>query len=204
MTLAPLAQTADLVAKGVDVSNTPLVAVMLDVASAVIRDAAKSSISEETSTVKVIAPHGKWLTLPGPVTAVSAVLLDGVADTDWKFIAGRLWRPWGWDYLYTHLRPFRPTVWEPVELTITYTHGYAIVPADIVNLCVDLVKLGIQEAGQKAQPAGVLSVSTTIDDYTKRIQWSENARSVMELPDLTKQWLATRFGNGVYVTGEMK
>lgn len=205
MALATLAQAADLDTKGVDISNMPLVELMLGVASSVIREAAGNTISQETSTVKVMAPDGRWLTLPGPVTAVSAVLLDGAAFADWKFINGMLWHPWGWSYgTYTYQRPFRRDIWIPVEVTVTYTHGYAEVPADIVNLCADLAALGVQAAGQKSTPANVIAASYTIDDYTERLQYSDKARTAMELPDVTKEWLAQRFGTGVYVTSELK
>lgn len=205
MALAPLAQAADLDTKGVDVSNALLVDLMLAAASSVIREAAGSTISQETSTVKVLAPDGRWLTLPGPVTDVTTVLLDGVAFADWKFISGMLWHPWGWSYgTYTYQRPFRHDICVPVEVTVTYTHGYAEVPADIVNLCADLAKLGIEAAGQESIPANVVSSASSIDDYIERLQYTDQVRTVMELPDVTKAWLAQRFGSGVYVTSELK
>ena len=192
----PLATATDLEVKGVDTSNQELVVMMLDAASSVIREAAGSTISEETSTVSVMAPVGRWLTLPGPVTAVASVAVDGAAATDWKFVGGMLWRRCGW-------QPWC----EPVEVTVTFTHGYATVPADIVNLCVDLAKLGIEAASEDSilsQPANVVAASYAIDDHTERIQFSEQGQTLMELPAVTKLWLATRFGGGVYTTGELK
>lgn len=205
MALAPLAQATDLDAKGVDTSNVPLVDLMLAAASSIIREAAGSAISQETSTVKVMAPSGRWLTIPGPATDVTSVLLDGVAFADWKFINGMLWHPWGWSYgMYTYQRPFRHDIWIPVEVTVTYTHGYVEVPADIVNLCADLAKLGIEAAGQESRPTSLVSTTTTIDDYTETSQYAADARTLMELPMGTQEWLAQRFGGGVYVTGELK
>lgn len=191
MVLAPLATTVDLEVKGVDVTDTELVAMMLAVSSSVIREAAGSTISQATSTVSVLAPEGRWLTLPGPVTAVASVLIDGVAVADWKLVGGMLWRRCGW----------RNWCGEPVDVTVEFTHGYAVVPADIVNLCVDLVKLGLDGVDDEPVAAGVVAVSSTIDDYTERIQYAEKARTLLELPDLTKAWLASRFGGGVYTTG---
>lgn len=204
MALPPLADAADLELKGVDVSNGMLVDLMLNAASWIIREAAGNVISQTTSTVKVLGPESHWLTLPGPVTAVDTVLVDGEATTDWKFLNGMLWR---WCYWSVgRLMYATPRAWffEPVEVTVTYTRGYAEVPADIVNLCADLAKLGIQAASQTAVPANVISASYTIDDYTERLQYSNEARTAMELPDVTKAWLAQRFGGGVYVTGELK
>lgn len=195
MALAPLATAADLAVKGVDINTHPdRVEFMLDVASSVIRDAAGVAISQATSTVSVVAPRGRWLTLPGPVTAVTSVLVDGVAVSDWILIGGMLWRTGGWSRQC-----------DPVAVTVTFTHGYAEVPADIVNLCCDLAKLGIEaDESMATQPAGVVSASFSIDDHTERIEFAPDARTLMELPDSTKTWLAQRFGGGVYVTGEQK
>lgn len=193
MALPPLADAAVLVLKGVDVSNGPLVDLMLNASSWIIREAAGHVISQITSTISIPAPDDRWLPVPGPVASVTSVLVDGVEVTDWKLIGGRLWRRCGWQERC-----------EPVEAQVTLTHGYLEVPADIVNLCADLAKLGIQAASQEATPANVVSVSYTIDDYTERIQYSADARTAMELPDVTKAWLAQRFGAGAYVTGELK
>jgi len=206
MALAPLATATDLEVKGVDISTNPeLVTMMLNAASYVIRDAAGSTISEETSTTKVLAPEGRWLTLPGPVTEVTEVLMDGVAFTDWKFVGGMLWHPWGWNFgTFTYQRPLRFDLCVPVEVTVTYTHGYATVPADIVSLCADLAKLGMEDAARETPDPGVVSLEVTIDDYTERAQYAAAARTLMELPEATRTWLAQRFGGGVYVTSELK
>jgi hypothetical protein len=197
MALAPLATAADLDVKGVEVTNTELVNLMLAAASSVIRDAAGSTISQATSTISVLAPQGRWLTLPGPVTAVTSVLIDGTAVTDWKLVGGLLWRACGWAEC------------EPVPVTVAFTHGLVEVPADIVNLCADLAKLGIEAASDEpgtsnVLPASAVSASYAIDDYTERIQYAEDPRSLMELADVTKAWLASRFGSGVYVTSEQQ
>lgn len=204
MSLPPLADSAVLDLKGVDVSNGPLVDLMLNAASWIIREAAGNAISQTTSTIKVLGPDSQWLTLPGPVTAVSTVLIDGEAASDWKFLNGMLWRWCNWSIGRVMYATPRDSFYEPVEVTVTYTRGYAEVPADIVNLCADLAKLGIEAAGKKSTPANVVAVSYSIDDYTERIQYSEDARTAMELPDVTKSWLAQRFGSGVYVTGELR
>jgi hypothetical protein len=192
MALAPLASAAHLQVKGVDISNSILVTLMLETASEVIRDAAGSTISREISTVTVPAPEGRWLELPGPVISVDSVTIDGEADADWVLVGGMLWRPCNW------------MLCDPVNVEVTYTHGLAVVPADIVNLCVDLAKAGIEAAAKESVPANVVAVSGAIDDYNERTQYSETARTVMELPEVTRAWLAKRFGGGVYVTGERK
>ena len=196
MALATLALTADLTARGIDTSNAPLVAAMLAEASASVRDAAGAPISETESTIKLLGSRDRWLRLPGqPVTAVDEVELDGVPVTDFLFREGALWRSAGWEGC------------EPSEVTVTMTHGYAEVPADIVGLVASLAAAGINRANSDAGYAtttGVQSESETIDDYqTSRtyVTGSDVVAGVMELPERTRLMLSQRFGGGVYVTG---
>jgi hypothetical protein len=204
MTLAPLAADTDLQVKGVDITNTALVTLMLDVASSVIREAAGSTISQTTSTVTLLAPESRWLTLPGVATSVTSILIDGEAETEWKFAGGMVWRWCGWSVGRVLNRPFRHGIAEPVTVTITYTHGLPTIPADIVNLCADLAKLGIESVGQEVPAPALAALAVTIDDYTENVQYAAGARSLMELSETTKAWLAQRFGSGVYVTGELR
>jgi hypothetical protein len=89
-------------------------------------------------------------------------------------------------------------------VTVTFTHGFVEVPSDIVNLCADLAKLGIESVGQEIPAAGVVSTSVTVGGTSESTTYATEARTLMELPDVTKAWLAQRFGGGVYVTGELK
>lgn len=189
MTLPNLANTADLSTRGVTIADEDLADTMLAVASAVVRSAAGSPILEATSTVSIWAtdPGVRWLDLPGqPVTAVSAVTVDGAAVDagDYKLANNRLWSttPWCSDL-------------EPVEVQVTLTHGLAEVPAHIVNLVCDLAIAGMNTAGEGARTPGVLVES--IDDYSVTFaQGAEATASVMELPAGTKRALRKRFGSG--------
>lgn len=195
MALAPLAVAADLSARGIDVTDTALVDAMLAAASEAIRDAAGAPISQTTSTVTIPGRDGAWLDLPGqPVTSVASVDLDGVAVTDHKFIGGRLWRRCGWNTYPC----------EPSAVTVTMTHGFVEVPADIVQLVCDFAIAGMltKDAGATA---GVVSESESIDDYTTSKQYaqgSDSTASVMEVPERTARMLAARFGGGAYVVSE--
>jgi len=190
MALADLATTSDLSNRGVTPDAT-LAGVMLSVASSLVREAARSPISETTSTVTVWAiDETQWLDLPGkPVTAVSAVTVDGVAldSTVYKLIDGRLWRaePWAWG------EPF-----DPVEVQVTMTHGLATVPPHIVQLVCDLAILGVNSATEGARdPRAIME---RIDDYS--VQWAAGAdaiSSAMVLPRAVRQALAAQFGGGV-------
>lgn len=194
MALDPLATTADLPAS-VDVSDTATVTRMLAAASAIVREAAGSPISETMSTINVGGNRSRWLTLPGaPVTAVASVSIDDEAVSDWRLIDGRLWRACGWDSC------------EPVIVTVVMTHGYAEVPADIVEMVASLAAAGINSAANGyGAKVGVQSEQESIDDYshsTTYVTGDEATAGVMELPERTVQRLRARFGGGVYVTSE--
>lgn len=193
MSLAPL--TATLGDRPAPEGATPaLIAEMLAAASAEIREAAGSPITSMTSTVKVPGIRSEWLDLPGqPIQSVTSVLIDGSEVTGWRLLGGRLWRAAGWSGC------------NPVEVTVTMTHGYAEAPDDIVALARDLAMAGINAAldggGSKV---GVQSEQESIDDYshsTTYITGDEATASIMELPERTRARLQRRFGGGVYVSG---
>lgn len=193
MSLAPL--TASLGDRPTpDGATTGLVMEMLTAASAEIREAAGSPITQATSTVKLLGVASQWLDLPGqPVQSVATVLLDGVAVTDWRLLGGRLWRAAGWSGC------------SPVEVTITMTHGYAAAPDDIVALTRDLALAGINASldGGGAKN-GIQYEQESIDDYshsTTYITGEDSTAGIMELPERTRSRLRQRFGGGVHVTG---
>jgi len=187
--LPDLAASADLSIRGVDVSNTALVAEMLAVASSIVRGACQSPVLETESTVTLWAvDNDRYLDLPGkPIAAVSAVTIDGdaLASDGYKLVYGRLWRSCGWGDRYG----------EPIEVGATLTHGFAAVPAEVKQLVCDLAIAGINAAAQGARTPGV--VAEKIDDYA--VTWAQGAEAVataMELPIATKQAFRKRFGGG--------
>lgn len=201
MALAPLAVVTDLPAS-VDVSNSAQVATSLAAASAAVRDAAGVPISQATSTVALMGSRDRWLTLPGsPVISVSAVLLDGVAVTDYAFRQGSLYRSYGWACRgpLSGSRRWDPDY--PSEVTVTMVHGFLEVPADIIALVASLAAADINAAAEGYESkAGIASES--IDDYRVAYTSGENVQSfAVELPERTRLWLRQRFGGGSYVTG---
>lgn len=183
MTLAPLADVADLPTAWQTHDDADRA---LEVASAAIRDAAGVAIGELEATIVVPAPAGTLLTLPGPITAVETVLIDDIAVTDYRMVGNGLWRRYGW-------------ACEPVPVTITYTFGLGEVPADIVGMCADLAAAWLQhrDSGGAATP-GV--TSARIDD-TAETYSDESAGQVSPvfIPEVTRNWLAARFGGGAAV-----
>lgn len=181
-----LASLLDLEDRNIAVTDSGLAATMLAVASASIRGAAGSPISEVTSTIRYDGHRvDRYLRLFGPpVTAVATVVVDGTAATDWRLTGdGRLWRACGWGVDDG-----------PCLVDVTQTHGLTIVPADIVDLACSYASAGMAAAVDGyATHAGV--VAERIDDYSVTYaQGAEAVQSVMEIPPLTRAWLASMFG----------
>lgn len=186
MALAPLASVADLEARGVtvDPSEVATVNVFLDVASALVREAAGSPISETTSTVVLEGERVSRLRLPGPpIRSVSAVLVDGQAVTGWKLASGALYGAAGW----------RPGT-DPSDVEVTYVHGLPTVPADIVDL---VCRLAGQElsAFRSGEVASRAVQSERIGDY--QVTYADTESGTMILTSFQRERLAARFGGGV-------
>lgn len=189
MPLEPLATLADLQARNIDAAE-PLASTMLAAASAEVREAAGSPISRTTSTVALTGWwHEQYLRLPGPpIVSVDTVAIDGVEVNDWRLDGDRLWRAAGWGRDYG-----------PSTVTVTYTHGYTEVPADIVDLVCSLAGAGIAAAAEGyASRAGV--VTERIDDYSVTYaQGAEAVATAMDLPERTRARLRARFGGSAGV-----
>lgn len=188
MALAPLASVADLEARGVTISPSEVatVNVFLDVASALVREAAGSPISETTSTVVLEGERVSRLRLPGPpIRSVSAVLVDGQAVTGWKLASGALYGAAGW----------RPGP-DPSDVEVTYVHGLPTVPADIVDL---VCRLAGQELSAFRSGEGTASralKSERIGDYAAEYD-TDAETGTMSLTQFQRDRLAARFGGGV-------
>lgn len=189
----PLATVADITARGVtiDEAEVPLVETYLESASAAVRDAAGTPISRATSTVALPAPAGAWLRLPAlPVVDVAAVTADGEEVGGWRLIGHRLHRGAGWGCT-------------PVEVAVTYTHGLAEVPADIVDLvCRIAVQTLIAHRGE-ADGTGIAAGdirSERIGDYSVTYG-DDGSITELELSERLTERLRGRFGGGAAVVG---
>ncbi|MFJ9662869.1 hypothetical protein ACIRPR_33580 [Streptomyces griseoflavus] len=191
MALAPLATVEDLEARGltVDPSEVSVVTVYLRVASAAVREAAGTAISRTTSTITLEGAPGQRLTLPGPpIVSVDAVTADGRTLTDWRLSSGRLWRASGW------------TGVEPSEIEVTYTHGLAEVPEDIVDLVCRMAAAALDAYRSDDDGAGL---ATTKEVTSERLgDWAvtygaDGRVSEMELTQYWRERLQARFGGGI-------
>lgn len=107
--------------------DTATANVWVNAATAVVQEAAGGQriLQVTGDVITLTGTTDSWLPLPQlPVTAVTAVLLDGDALTvgapgsgglTYRRRGSRLWRGSGW-------QQYRG---EPSEITVTYTHGYA-------------------------------------------------------------------------------
>src|SRR5690606_37613490 len=86
MALPPLADVADLNARGIETSNETLINALLASASEAIRDAAGVPITQVTATVTLPTPPGRRLRLPAtPVRVLTAVGPDRRLDAARRF-----------------------------------------------------------------------------------------------------------------------
>lgn len=203
MALAPLATTADLADYGITYNTTTEQARVdrfLAAASTAIRDAARTPITQATSTLILTATPADdpaYLVLPGPpVLSVGSVLDDTSAVlAGWKLVRGALWHPCGW------VRCGQPTDW-----TVTYTHGLAEVPADIIGYVCVLVA-GALTASRSTPDGSGLAVdmavaSYSIDDWSETyVDPADRPASPFDLPAHVRAELAARFGAGTVIVG---
>lgn len=193
MALPPLATTMDLPAKW---QSDPLASKALLISSAAIREAAGSVIGRTTATIEVDGTESTLLRLPGPIVSVDSVTIDGTPVTDYKKIGEGLYRRRGWT-LGHHLVPDYDQF---SEVVITMTFGLGTIPDDIVELCARLgaTWLADQAAGG-ISTAGVTAVK--LDDASEN--YSDEAAgqiSPIQIPELTRNWLAARFGGSAAPT----
>jgi hypothetical protein len=187
--LAPLATTADMTARGITVADEAMAGVFLDVASAVIRDAAGVPISRVTSTVAVWGDGSQWLRLPGPpIISVASAEIDGEAVTGWVLRDGRLWRRCGWESCED----------PPAPVTVTQTHGLDPVPADVVDLACRMAASALIAATEEDDGSGLaLSqvAAERLGDYSVTYR-GDAGTTEMELSDRVRARLGNRFGGG--------
>lgn len=195
MALDPLATVADLGARGVTVADSEIAVVTtyLAVASALIREAAGTPITQTTSTVVLEGDHDQRLRLPGnPVQSVSAVTIDGAATTDYKLTSGVLWRRLGWRALGWSSYGWRADM-EPTAVQVTYVHGLPTVPADIVDMACRLAGQALVQF-RAGDPMARMIESERIGDYQAKYAGFETG--IMLLSHDQRARLAARFGAG--------
>lgn len=186
-TLTPFATVADLsAALGITAPTvgSPAYLQMSDAladASDDLRDIIGQAINQGTSTVKVMASPGGFVRLPAvPVVSVASVTFDGAAV----------------DYELIDAATLSVPVCRSVQVTVTYTHGWAVVPGVLRKWCKVLAAAAIAAAksGNLGLAGGLASVG--VDDG--RVTWAtgagENGGGV-SLPDAVALRLKATYGS---------
>lgn len=181
--LATPADLASLLQQDLDASTANM---LLELATAKVQRAAGGQRIVDTTDTAIIDVEpwhtDRYLALPQlPVRSVSAVLIDGVASTDWLLRNQKLWRACGWGLSC-----------QPTQVTVTYAHGYPT-GSQWLQLARDatlsLAKLGY------GNPSG--ATSEAIDDY--RVTYAE-ADARMQMTEQMRQAIADAYGTSTYVT----
>ena len=126
---------------------------LLDAATGLIKREARQHIEQVVDDVIVLPPTGtNTLLLPElPVTAVTSVVVDGLtlsAVNDYTVL---------FDSGVVRLRQPRWRRWLH-DTTVTYTHGYATVPDDLVGLCVEMsARAWVNPRGVASEQIGTYS-----------------------------------------------
>lgn len=182
----PLATEDDLDARGVAVPDTLDATALLASASSAVRDAAGCPISEQTSTITLVATDWCVLTLPGgPVTTVTTVTVNEAALTGWSLYGNDLYLPSGW----THTLP--------TTVTVEYTHGLATVPDDIVDLVCSMVAITVGLGYGTTDRLQAFRLGDYSESFTPTA--GSDSPSPMSLPDSVRSRLRARFGNSAAV-----
>lgn len=207
MTFAALATSSDVAAalgRPLTAFESSNVSRLLELASAVVRRYTRQTINQVVNDVVVLP--GNWsasLVLPErPVTSVSSVTINGSAVTQYVIIDDTLFMGSGSfmpDYgvsggsvldgpagsLYG--QNFSGVSWQgpQAQISVTYTHGYAVIPDDIANEVAGMVavqmatetgiireKIGGYEVGYARTDGGAITLSDTaksvLNFYRKR------------------------------------
>lgn len=182
--LATPEELASLLQRDLDASTANL---LINLATAKVQRAAGGQRIVDVTDTAVLDVDGDcwdpYLTLVQfPVRSVSAVLLNGVAITDWYLRKQMLWRSAGW----------RTSGGVPDQIKVTYAHGYVTGSQYLEtarDFTLSLAKLGY------GNPDG--STSEAIDDY--KVTYAE-ADARMQLTEPMKMAIADAYGASAYVT----
>lgn len=149
----------------------------VEMASGIVRRIARQEFGLVSQETVVLTGNERVLTLPqrpaivdgsNPLTVVELGEFGGIDITmlenrDFSRVGNELTRgyPWWWNNSqrlmgYPRTRP--SGVWAP-RVRVTYSHGYAVIPDDIVGLVLDVA------AALYDNPTGLRGF--TIDDYTE-------------------------------------
>lgn len=168
----------------------------LDGATALIQSEANQTLAQAETTAVLAGTWDSSLLLPErPVTAVGAVSLNGVplaSGGDFEWNSRQLLRRgtlFGVNLGAPDLWRYRPGAafgtashWGGPEstVTVTYTHGYATIPEDIVTVCLQIAARAIlNPAGVQSESLGAYAVRYGTADGGPTMTLSDAERKVI-------------------------
>jgi hypothetical protein len=177
-----------------DSSEAPQVLALLDDATAYLRREIGAQVTTGVSTITLNVPmYATSARLPQwPVRSLDSVTINGTADTSTLLRDGSINRLYGF--------PLAPSAdWSIV--TVTYTHGLAAVPADLVSWTCVIAANVLAQVGR----SGTLSTSgvksEAIEDYS--IVYKDGA-DTLSLPEPVLARLRAAYGRGAFVVGSRR
>lgn len=200
MPLAALASTADLTARNIATPSGMNATTALAAASAAVRDAAGCPILATTSTVELVVDDWSWIDLPGgPVSSVASVAIDGTTIAP-SVLTGGVWSA-GWRKLGDSLLLNCVSLTLPAIATVTYTHGFAAVPDDIIDLVCGLVAMAFRQDGDYGGAGRESSVRLGDYSESEKVPAGAESPSPVAIPDAVRNRLRARFGTSTAVVG---
>jgi hypothetical protein len=144
----------------VDLASNQSCVRAIEEATEAIKNWCHQEIEQISETITIDCAGGTRIHLPQlPVTAVTKVVVDGIeltASVDYK--------------LGQHGILYRVNGYWPggiQNVAITYTHGYAVIPEDIVGVCARSASRVYQAGLRAKEQDGVMGVaSLTLGDYS--------------------------------------
>lgn len=168
---SPFATEAELEAYTGTSVATDRARLLLDMASGAIRAYTNQTISQATTTAVMPGNHSEKLVLPErPVTSVTSVTIGATslaADTDYVWDgAHTLYRGSRVDGVLSVNGPdYLINGWGDwggpgAQVTVVYTHGFAVIPNDVKGVCLALAARSLQSPdGVNSETVGSYSVS---------------------------------------------
>jgi hypothetical protein len=163
--LATVADLATLLGRTFTTEQEQQAQALLDQASSVVRAYVRQDITRATTTDTFTMRRADPLlhrcsgvvTLPQrPVVDIDAVAVNGVETQDWWQDGNDvLVRAWSWD------QP--PAAHRPPQITVTYTHGWDPVPADVQAIVMQAAnRVLVNPSGIRSETVGGESVTYLI------------------------------------------
>lgn len=159
------------------------VTLALQIASDMIRREARQTFTVRQDTVSLRIAEGH-IALPGPVVSVDAVAISGTAllQADWELDGDTLCLE-------------RPHRWTVRRALVTWTHGWAVVPDEVLGLALDVTaRACVNPKNLRQESTGQRSVTFASETLATSLAQVEVDKLQRYRPQrgLTSRWAARR------------